>query len=220
MSTLGPLPPHRLLSGFLSPGDHRRLLDWTLAAKDRFRPSKLIGGVVDPARRISSNLRDLGEMRSLLENAVASRLGDLFAAAGVTPFAVETVELELAAHGDGAHFAPHLDIAYGASRGLAGGASERGQDRLVSCVYYFHSEPKAFSGGELRLHRFGTQTAGEPGGYVDVAPVQNALLAFPAIALHEVRPVSVPSRRFEDSRFAVNIWLRRGMATTASGAAS
>lgn len=209
MPAPAPLPPHRLLTGFLSAGDHRRLLDWTLAARDRLRPSKLVGGIVDEELRISSVLRDLGEMRPLLKTAIANRLGQIFSGAGVRAFTPDVVETELAAHGDGAHFAPHVDVAYGADRGLVGGDRTGGHDRIVSCVYYFHAEPKRFTGGELRLHRFGSRASGEDGSYVDIPPLQNALLVFPSIALHEVRRVSVPSRRFEDSRFAVNIWLAR-----------
>ena len=209
MAPLGPLPPHRLLTDFLRSRDHRRLLDWTLAARDRLRPSKLVGGVVDEELRVSSILRDLGEMRPLLEAAIADRLDEIFAGAGMRPFTPDVVETELAAHGDGAHFAPHVDVAYGADRGLVGGDGTGAHDRIVSCVYYFHVEPKGFAGGELRLHRFGSRASGEDGSYVDIAPLQNALLVFPSMALHEVRRVSVPSRRFEDGRFAVNIWLSR-----------
>lgn len=204
-----PLPPHRLLTDFLPAGDHRRLLDWTLAARDRLRPSKVLGGVVDEELRISSNLRDLGGIRPLLKTAIADRLDEIFAGAGIRPFAPDVIETELAAHGDGAHFAPHVDVAYGADRGLVRGEGTGAHDRIVSCVYYFHAEPRRFAGGELRLHRFGSRASGEEGSFIDIPPLQNALLVFPSIALHEVRRVSVPSRRFEDSRFAVNIWLSR-----------
>src|SRR3954452_23001784 len=99
MSALGPLPPHRLFEGFLASAEHRRLLDWTLASRDRFQPSRLVGGVIDPARRVPSNLRDLGEMRAMIEAAVTARLTDLFGATGVAPFAIDAIELELAHHG-------------------------------------------------------------------------------------------------------------------------
>ena len=58
---------------------------------------------------------------------------------------------------------------------------------MVSGVYHFHREPKALSGGGLRLHRFG------------------ATLKAP----HEVRPVACPSMAFADSRFSVNCWIYR-----------
>src|ERR671928_707522 len=108
MPPSGPLPPYRLLADFLPAGDHRRLLDWTLAARDRFRPSKLVGGIVDEDLRISSMLKDLGEMRPLLRRAIDTRLDEIFAGAGVRPFTPDVVETELAAHGEGAHFAPHV----------------------------------------------------------------------------------------------------------------
>jgi SM-20-related protein len=36
---------------------------------------------------------------------------------------------------------------------------------------------------------------------------------FPSWVLHEVRPVSCPSKRFVDSRFAINCWLWRRKST-------
>jgi Rps23 Pro-64 3,4-dihydroxylase Tpa1-like proline 4-hydroxylase len=49
--------------------------------------------------------------------------------------------------------------------------ARKSSDRLLSAVYYFHAEPKAFSGRELRLHSF----AGD-GSFVDVPPEQNSLV--------------------------------------------
>jgi Rps23 Pro-64 3,4-dihydroxylase Tpa1-like proline 4-hydroxylase len=72
---------------------------------------------------------------------------------------------------------------------------------VLSGVYYFHRRPKAFAGGELRLHAIG-----DPDRFVDIEPVHNALLVFPAWAPHEVRPISCPSGAFVDARFAVNCW--------------
>jgi Rps23 Pro-64 3,4-dihydroxylase Tpa1-like proline 4-hydroxylase len=120
------------------------------------------------------------------------------------------VELELAAHGDGAHFHAHLDIPNGKHRKPLG--AEPGMDRILSAVYYFHREPKAFSGGDLRLFRFGAHPADGPVAEedrVDIAPLQNSLVAFPSWALHEVRPIQCPSQAFEDYRFAINCWYCR-----------
>ena len=80
---------------------------------------------------------------------------------------------------------------------------------MISAVYYFHVEPKGFTGGELRLYRYGApaETLGkEPGNHVDIAPINNSLVAFPSWALHEVRPVQCPSDEFREYRFAVNCW--------------
>lgn len=41
----------------------------------------------------------------------------------------------------------------------------------------------------------------------DIEPAHDLMVAFPSWMPHEVMPVSVPGGRFEDSRFAMNIWL-------------
>lgn len=91
------------------------------------------------------------------------------------------------------------------------GASN-GQDRVLSAVYYFYREPKGFSGGALRLYRFGARPAeanGDPSNWVDVEPHRNSLVAFPSFALHEVLNVDCPSGSFENFRFALNCWFCR-----------
>ena len=117
----------------------------------------------------------------------------------VTPFDAPNLETELVAHGDGAFYKRHVDTQTPRHPEVNG-------IRVLSGVYYFHAEPKAFTGGELRLYALGGKS-GE--NFVDIEPVNNSLLVFPAWAPHEVRPVSCPSKRFIDSRFAINCWLRR-----------
>ena len=72
--------------------------------------------------------------------------------------------------------------------------------RVLSGVYYYNAEPKAFSGGALRLYAIGDA---DKAPYVDIEPAGNSLLVFPSWAPHEVMPVSCPSKRFADSRFTV-----------------
>ena len=123
---------------------------------------------------------------------------DLIAGLRLTPFEISKVELELVAHGDGAFYARHIDTA------MSGSAEHV---RVLSAVYYLHRQPRAFDGGALRLYAIGDDSR-----FVDVEPASNTLVAFPSWAPHEVRPVSCPSGRFGDSRFAVNIWLRKRRA--------
>jgi Rps23 Pro-64 3,4-dihydroxylase Tpa1-like proline 4-hydroxylase len=42
-----------------------------------------------------------------------------------------------------------------------------------------------------------------------IEPRDNRLLAIPAFAIHEVRPISCPANDFRSARFAVNVWLNR-----------
>jgi Rps23 Pro-64 3,4-dihydroxylase Tpa1-like proline 4-hydroxylase len=205
-----PLPPCHQYRDFLDPSEHQALLDWTIANRARFGPARLAGRIVDPERRVAERLDDLGPHRALFERRLAQHLPDIFRRTGTRPFEVEFIELELAAHGDGAFFTDHVDIPIGSGRQPIGGDSSGTQDRLVSAVYYFHREPKHFTGGTLRLYRFDDPTAS--GDFIEFEPEQNSLVVFPSWARHEVRRVGCPGCGFEDYRFAVNAWLCRTRA--------
>jgi Rps23 Pro-64 3,4-dihydroxylase Tpa1-like proline 4-hydroxylase len=175
------------------------LLRFALANETRFAPALLADGRVEPAVRAALSLRDLGPLEATFRNRLGARAADLTRALRVSPFEVSHIELELVAHNDGAHFARHEDT-------YSGRAFSRLGERMLSSVYYLHREPKRFSGGALRLHRFGAADDDES---CDIAPEQGRLVTFPSWAPHEVRPVAVPTGAFADSRFAVNGWLYR-----------
>lgn len=202
-----PMPPWRRFEDVLAPPAHGQLIDRVLSNRHRFSPSTVqFQGKpnLDRTKRVSERLGDLGPCRTSLTERLSQMLPDILAATGSKPFVPDHVELEIAAHGDGAFFSRHSDLPTGEARA----AAQNRFDRLVSAVYYFHREPKSFTGGGLRLHRFGSDgTRAED--WVEVEPLQNSLVVFPSWALHEVRPVACPSGRFEDYRFAVNIWLCR-----------
>jgi Rps23 Pro-64 3,4-dihydroxylase Tpa1-like proline 4-hydroxylase len=155
--------------------------------------------VVDPAKRISERTRQLGSWAEGFVSRIADRLDWIFASTGTRAFPVDHYELEVASHGDGAHFARHRDIPVGPGRQPLGGDDSGRHERLLSAVYYFYVEPRQFTGGELRLHRVGSE--GIPGDYVDIDPLQNSLVVFPSWFEHEVRRVSCHTERFEDRRF-------------------
>lgn len=210
-----PFPPHAQIRDFLPQTDHSALLEWTLANEGKFKVAKVINDDVGeksrvaPEIRIGSTTRDLGPLRPILERRMWEVLPTLESSTG-TRTRSSSIELELAAHGDGAHYVPHLDISYGEGRKKVG--AQPGQDRILSGVYYFHREPRAFTGGALRIYRMNAKPKTEqvqPGDFVDLAPLQNSLVVFPSWALHEVRPVHCPSAAFADYRFALNCWFCR-----------
>ena len=79
------------------------------------------------------------------------------------------ITLQLTAHNDGCYYKMHSDA-----------ASERTVLRRLTYVYYFYQEPKAFSGGELRL--FDTEFKnGKPlkrEQFADVEPRNNRIIFF------------------------------------------
>jgi hypothetical protein len=213
-SSLAPLPPHHLYRDFLDPAEEAMLLDWALANRARFKLATLAGGNVDLQRRAAECLTDLGPAAAVLSDKIRGLMPDMLARTETRPFNLEYIELELVAHGHGAHFGTHTDMPLGWGRSPLGGDSTGTQDRLLSAVYYFHREPKGFSGGQLRLHRStpdDDNSDPEPvrtaADQIDIEPERNSLLVFPSWASHEVLRVNCPSGHFEDHRFAVNIWL-------------
>ena len=69
------------------------------------------------------------------------------------------------------------------------------------------TEPRHFTGGEIRLYNLGEGPGSDR--RIAVPPRQNSLLLFPSWVGHDVTTVSVPTHDFADSRFAVNCWLHR-----------
>ena len=192
---------------FLDSSTHAALLEWAIENEAKFKPTTLTGGKRDPSKRMSLSVRDFGPMMPVLRQRVLDLVPALIRDLRVTPFEPSATELELVASNDGAVFKRHIDTFTGDKRD--------GSDRLVSAVYYFHAEPKAFSGGALRFYPFPFVAEDIDSNFDDVQPEQNTLVAFPSWALHEVLPVSCPSRRFSDSRFSVNFWALRNLGTQA-----
>jgi len=203
------LPPHRVVDAFLDETSVETLLQLALSRQADFAPTKVDHGndaALIPAYRASLMLRAREDLAPLF----AARLGELApvlaADMRLSAFEVWGIELELVAHGDGAFYKRHIDT-------KAGGDAQ--SKRVLSGVYYFNHQPKAFSGGALRLYAIGDRER-----FIDIEPEHNRLLVFPSWAPHEVMPVSCPSGAFIDSRFAVNCWVRRKAASEPTSQAS
>ena len=195
----GLMPPYIVLHDLFEERTVAHLLDHTVSHQDAFVPTTLGSRTrrrVDPSFRRSMKLHDVGNLRQVLETKILGLVPTIVAALRVTPFEPSTLEIEMVAYGDGAFYKRHVDTA---------AQSDLGGVRVLTGVYYFHAEPKAFTGGLLRLHPF--FEAGEA-SVVDIEPAHNSLVVFPSWAPHEVMPVHCPSQRFMDSRFAINCWVR------------
>jgi Rps23 Pro-64 3,4-dihydroxylase Tpa1-like proline 4-hydroxylase len=192
------MPPHLVIHDFLEEDTVAELLAYTLAHEHAFQPTT-VGPEKrpNPTIRISLATRDLGPFKPMLKSKLLDLVPDLVAKLRMTPVTMPKLELQLVAHGDGAFYKPHIDIKTAANpSGI----------RLLSGVYYFHVRPKAFTGGVLRLYDIGDPAMTT---FADIEPAHNTLVVFPSWVPHEVTPVSCPSYRFVDSRFAINCWIYR-----------
>ena len=195
--------PYFVLHDFLPAAQHQALLAWTLTQESRFTPAGIAGKTVDNSIRRCERLNDLGPFAPLFTNLLTSSYHAWLTTLDAGNFDQTSVELQIAAYGDGAHFAFHTDTGSGTSH-----APTR---RMLTAIYYFYSSPKLFTGGDLRLYNLRTQPGpdSDPTDFITIAPEHNTLLVFPSELGHEVTPIIQTTGNFADFRFVVNCWLHR-----------
>jgi SM-20-related protein len=188
---------YAVIDGFMGAEAAAHLLDQIIEAGEGFTPSEVRGG----NRQIRSSLRLPGRVGVDLDgitSAITSRFEELASAIGMPTFDVYHAERSIVAHRNGDFYGTHIDT----RTQVADNAPD--SIRMLSCVYYLHSSPRIFEGGELRLYRVGSADA-----LATIEPVHDRLAVFPSFVPHEVLPIKSPTERFEDSRFSINCWLHR-----------
>lgn len=131
----------------------------------------------------------LREAIEILRANILDRLPSIFRVLGVEPFPVPQIPLSLIHGLDGHSGSPHADSIDGRY--------------IISLLYYFHSDPKVFRGGDLELYE---TDAGSASGH-RVEPLarieneDNLLLAFKSKTYHGVTDVQCDSGEFADGRF-------------------
>lgn len=193
---------------FLTKRELRGLTKYVLAHEADFTPSTVIPDGVpnaetDLSYRKSRVLYDLGEYGPLVQERLLALLPEVLAVFQRDEFPISNVDIQLTASNHGDFFKVHRD-----------NSSIEPLDiplREVSYVYYFHREPKAFSGGQLRLYNSKdgeVENSGKQRARM-IMPRQNILVLFPSSYDHEVLPVKCPTEEFANSRFTVNGWVIR-----------
>src|SRR6478672_1412486 len=110
----GPMPPYAVLRGFLPDSERRALLNWTVSHHAEFKQAKIFYGKggqehgLNPDVRIALKRYGIGPFEHLLSKRLNDRLPEITAAAGYTGPELKSLEFEINAYGDGAHFAPHI----------------------------------------------------------------------------------------------------------------
>ena len=193
---------------FLTQRELRGLTKYVFTHEPDFTPSTVIPDGVpeastDTSYRKSRVLYDLGEYGTLIQDRIREILPDVLRAFRREPFPVSHIDTQITASNHGDFFKVHRD-----------NSAVEPLDiplRELSYVHYFYSEPKAFSGGQLRIHdsEDGEVENSAKRRIRTIMPRQNTLVFFPSSYDHEVMPVRCPTRKFVNSRFTVNGWLIR-----------
>jgi hypothetical protein len=212
-------PPRReprviVLDEFLAPRELQALTQYALRSEPDFALGEVISpgvapgateSAVDFQSRRSRVLMQLGPHYQVFSQRLQACLPQVLERLQHDAFAITRIEAQITASNHGDFFSRHFDDGEGE---LA--------TRELTFVYFFHREPRKFSGGELRVYDSkldnGELGIGEPlsaGPARIVIPGQNQIVFFPSNLLHEISPVECPSGAFADSRFTVNGWLHR-----------
>ena len=176
------------------------LLAEVVAERERFVPAKVGGGEVDldMRRALVAPPRIRRKVWSWfvprLRGVVESVLARLPA---VRDLGAYRVELDVTAHPNGHFFRVHRDW-----------NEERTPHRRISYAWYFHREPRRFSGGDLLLHDTDRETRRcSFVTFTRIEPLHNCIVFFPSDCWHQITPVHGGGDDFGDGRFTVNGWL-------------
>jgi len=181
----------------LSPDEHANLLDFVRRSEAGF-----VGTTTSTQRgsyRESSVLYHFAPFDELLRNKVRQLLPAVCAALKID-LPTGNIEAQLTSHNDRNYYKVHNDS----------GSADTAH-RVLTFVYYFHRQPKAFSGGELRVydHKVHNGYHYAADTYRTIEPTDNSIVFFASEEMHEVLNVSCPSQQFLDSRFTINGWVGR-----------
>jgi SM-20-related protein len=197
-----PFTPHLVLDEFLASPDLAAVESYALDHQADFVESALLeagwtSARRDRGRRRSSVLYDPAASGQLFVDRLRAVLPAVLTACGLDPPWFRQVEIQMTATNDGGFFGCHVD-----------NFSQALRHRVLSYVYFFHQEPQAFTGGQLRIYDLAaTDPDPRRARSVDIEPVRNRLVFFPSGFLHEIVPVTCPSGAFVDGRFTLNGWL-------------
>lgn len=186
------------IDNFLTVEEHQQLLNYVFQRESAFVPTSTSTGDLDYRR--SMILHSFPEFSQLVVNRIQAILPDVFRKLNMSSFAIAEIEAQLTSHNDGNYYKVHND-----------NGSPDTATREFTYVYYFYQQPKAFSGGELLIYdsKIENNFYVKADSYKRVEPRNNSIVFFLSRYLHEVLPVSCPSKAFADSRFTINGWVRR-----------
>jgi SM-20-related protein len=194
-----------VLDEFLTLTELNTLRQHVLDQEMRFEISEVLspgvtGGAVDYEHRRSRVLMDLGGHERMIVDRLLTCLPRVLQKWGRDPFPISRIETQTTASNHGDFFHCHSD-----------NGAEAVAAREITFVYFFHREPKQFSGGELRIYdsRRENYSYVPTANYRTIVPEQNQLVLFASGLSHEITPVDCPSEEFADSRFTVNGWVHK-----------
>ena len=185
---------HVIYPDFLSDEENKVIFREALLLQEVFQQSYVIknavGSSLEENTRKSFVIKTIPDsLRTVLLTQVKNKLPEVLQQLQIGSFDPDKYEVQLTVHNDGHFYKPHSD-----------NGSPQNQKRVITFVYYFHSLPKAFSGGDLLILTNPPHI---------IQPQNNSIVFFDSSLLHSVHPVQCPDKKFEHGRFTLNGWIWR-----------
>ena len=192
--------PVMIVDDFVGGAATEQLLQYAIAHESNFRPSKVALGhvaVIDESRRVSRVNSEIDTIMPLIEPVIRKTVDEAIPKLGLVNVESYRLEPELTWSGDGGFFKMHTDTLY---------RDRLANQRIITMVYYFYRQPKAFTGGQLRVYGLGAHATN---CISEVEPQLDRAVFFPSWFPHEVLPIHCNSNTFSDGRFAISCWIRK-----------
>lgn len=185
---------------FLSPEENQEAIDIAIKNQQQFVSSTTTTNAENYRQSWVLYATIFPSFYELLKKKILRAVPSVIAQLKMQEFLISKVEMQLTAHNDGCYYKVHND---------SGSATTA--TRELTYVYYFCQEPPQFSEGALRLYdtELKEGVAHQYNTFKDIEPCNNRIVFFNSRCKHEVLPVRCPSKKFEDSRFTLNGWIRR-----------
>jgi Rps23 Pro-64 3,4-dihydroxylase Tpa1-like proline 4-hydroxylase len=185
------------IDNFLSEAEVSELLKYVAKRESDFVSTSTSTNDTDYRR--SMVLHSFPKFSELIIERVKQALPDVCQFLKIPEPNISQIESQLTLHNDGNYYKLHND-----------NGSPETASRVLTYVYYFYEQPKPFEGGELVIY----DSKVENNHYVQaeshqvIEPRRNSIVFFPSFQMHEVLPISCPSKAFLDSRLTINGWIR------------
>ena len=196
--------PFARITNFLTPAEHDCVLRTALARGDSFTAGK-VGLALERRVRTSRRMALVAGRRACEDLAVwfvpkvRAVLPSVLTRLRLDRADPSRIDLEMTLYPDGGYGKPHQDPSPAAYR-----------VQTPIAIYYFHRQPRMFSGGDLLLYDTDVETRSFcRASFSRIEPAANTIVFYPRSYFHEIAPVQCPTGEFADGRFSLNcLWPR------------
>lgn len=147
------MEPYRQYFNVLGESANHDLYRLALSKREHFTHSRTTPSQLYPDWRRSTVIYDdqLAGVAAKLEREIRLRLPEVMAALQITAFDIGSFEFQLTSHNHGEYYKWHTD-----------NGTRETETRVITFVYYFHSQPRRFDGGELLIYQSEQQMVVQP----------------------------------------------------------